>query len=102
MKKINLIIIILFIFTSCGSLGEAGKVLRNEKTTTTDEFLVKKKQPLILPPDFEKIPAPDTINTKSDSEDERIKKILKAPSQTITTSGKSSSTENSILEKIRK
>ena len=28
---------------SCGSFKEAGNVLRNEKTKTTDEFLVKKK-----------------------------------------------------------
>ena len=42
MKKINLIIIITFFFHSCGGFKEAGKVLRNEKISTTDEFLVKK------------------------------------------------------------
>ena len=34
---------ILILLNSCGSLGEAGKILRNEKIKTTDEFLVKKR-----------------------------------------------------------
>ena len=32
---------ILILLNSCGSLGEAGKILRNEKIKTTDEFLEK-------------------------------------------------------------
>ena len=43
---------------------EAGKVLRNEKIKTTDEFLVKKKEPLVLPPDYEKIPEPGSAKKK--------------------------------------
>ena len=34
--------------------GDARKVLRNEKIKTTDEFLVKKREPLVLPPDYRK------------------------------------------------
>ena len=48
MKKINFLLIILITLVSCGSVEEAGKVLRNEKIKTTDEFLVKKRKPLIL------------------------------------------------------
>ena len=33
--------------------------LTGEKADSTDEFLVKKKDPLILPPDFENLPTPD-------------------------------------------
>ena len=51
MKVILFITFLMFIVTSCTSMREAGQVLRNEKVKTTDEFLVKKKQPLILPPD---------------------------------------------------
>ena len=43
MKKVIYLLISTFLLVSCGSLSEAGKVLRNEKKTTTDEFLVKKK-----------------------------------------------------------
>jgi hypothetical protein len=64
MKKITLVALTLLILNSCGGLKEAGKVLRNEKTKTTDEFFVKKKQPLVLPPDYDKIPEPGTLKRK--------------------------------------
>ena len=55
MRK-NIIILLSFVaLASCNTFSDVGKVLRNEKTNTTDEFLVK-KQPLVLPPDFEKLP----------------------------------------------
>ena len=40
--KTTLFFIIGMLLYSCGG-SEIGKVLRNEKTKTTDEFLVKKK-----------------------------------------------------------
>ena len=49
---------------SCASMEDVGKVLRNEKIKTTDEFLVKKKEPLILPPDYDKMPEPGSIKSK--------------------------------------
>ena len=102
MKNINLLLISLILLVSCGGLKEVGKVMRNEKIKTTDEFLVKKKDPLILPPNFEDIPEPDSTVRKKDSEDEKIKKILKVPKSINTSSNKSSSVEESILNQIRK
>ena len=61
MKKINLLLIVYFFLLSCGGLKDAGKVLRNEKIRTTDEFLVKKRNPLVLPPNFEEIPEPQFL-----------------------------------------
>ena len=101
MKNIYILIITIFLLSSCGGLKDAGKVLRNEKITTTDEFLVKKKRPLILPPDYQKLPKPGEIKNKENNAEENIKSILKAPKETIK-ENKSSSTEKSILEKIRK
>lgn len=101
-RTINFIILFLFL-SSCTSVKEAGKVLRNEKIKTTDEFLVKKKDPLILPPDYQKIPLPNTKATKETDDIEEIKKILKAPKKQKTKNMKSSSSvENSILNEIRK
>lgn len=101
MKKINLLIITLFIVTSCGGFKEAGKVLRNEKTNSTDEFLVKKREPLVLPPDYNKIPKPNSKDTNNKYEEEnRIKKILKDSTETKS-SKSTTSTEESILEKIK-
>ena len=98
MKKINIILIFSLLLVSCGN---AGKILRNEKIRTTDEFLVKKKGPLVLPPDYEKIPEPGSVSKKELSEEDKLKKIIKA-SKGSNTKNKSSSVENSILKNIRK
>ena len=95
-----LIFIFLFLI-SCSSFKEAGKVLRNEKTNTTDEFLVKKREPLILPPDFKEIPEPGSIKKENNSEKQKLKKILKAPNNENSNSS-SSNVEKSIIDKIRK
>ena len=77
MKSFLIFFGILFFLVSCGNIGKA---LKNEKTISTDEFLVKKRNPLVLPPDYEKIPEPGSISNKKDNdEEEKIKKILKAP-----------------------
>ena len=100
MKKINLLLIIYFFLVSCGSLSNSGKVLRNEKIKTTDEFLVKKKEPLVLPPDYNKIPEPGSISKNTEEEQDKIKKILNAPKKSINSNA--SSTEESIINRIRK
>ena len=81
-------------------MEEAGKVLKNEKISTTDEFLVKKRQPLILPPDYDKI-LNLTLLIKKEKESDKIKKILKAPKPDVS-AGKISGTEETILNEIRK
>jgi len=101
MRKINLLIILSFILVSCSSLKEAGQMLRNEKIITTDEFLVEKKQPLVLPPNYEKIPEPGSIKARQLNDEDKIKKLLKAPKEDVI-KNKSSSIEDSILNKIRK
>lgn len=95
------LIFIFLILTSCSSFKEAGKILRNEKTNTTDEFLVKKREPLVLPPDFKKIPEPGSIKKENNSEQQKLKIILKAPNDENPNSS-SSNVEKSIIDKIRK
>ena len=77
MNKITLIFIIIFLLNSCGGFKEAGKVLRNEKIRTTDEFLVKKKDPLELPPNYNELPEPGSIKKGETEKNEKIKKLLK-------------------------
>ena len=102
MKNINILLITFFLLASCSSLNDAGKVLRNEKIKSTDEFLVERRDPLVFPPDFEKIPVPGIKEKKQISEEEKIKKMLKANDQRNESSSDSSSIEDSILKKIRK
>ena len=102
MKTFVYIIFIFVLLVSCSGFKEAGKVLRNEKIKTTDEFLVRNKNPLVLPPNYEEIPKPGSIEKKDKNESERIKKILKVPKTDNISKSKSSSIEKSILDKINK
>tara|TARA_Y100001958_G_C20827084_1_gene279493 strand:+ start:185 stop:484 length:300 start_codon:yes stop_codon:yes gene_type:complete len=99
MKKIKFLIIFLILY-SCNSLSEVGSVLRNEKIRTTDEFLVKKRAPLVIPPEMEKIPEPGSKKVKKIDEKDKIRKILQA--NDAEGENKSSSVEDSILNQIRK
>ena len=101
MKNIRILLITFLLFVSCAGLKDAGKVLRNEKITTTDEFLVKKRDPLVLPPDYDKIPEPGTISKKKIDEEDKIKNILNAP-KVENEKKQSSSIEESIINQIRK
>tara|TARA_X000000950_G_scaffold79866_1_gene100510 strand:- start:704 stop:1012 length:309 start_codon:yes stop_codon:yes gene_type:complete len=102
MKKSNFLLILFILLISCSSLSDAKKVLKNEKVTTTDEFLVKKRNPLVIPPDFEEVPIPGSQPKKIINEEEKIKRILNAPKNENNSTSKSSSVENSILKRIRK
>ena len=101
MKNIQFLLIISFFLASCGGLKDAGKVLRNEKIKTTDEFLVKKREPLTLPPDYKNLPEPRSENSKKENEKDKINEILKIPKNKVTKKG-SSNVEQSIISQIRK
>ena len=101
MKKIFYSCIFIFLF-SCASLEEAGKALRNEKSNNTDEFLVKKKEPLIMPPNLDEVPEPLSSKRKKQNEENNIKQILKMPQSVNNKKNSNSSTEDSIIDKIRK
>ena len=105
MKKINKILfycILISLLHSCSGTSDAAKVLKNEKITNTDEFLVKKRDPLILPPDYNTLPSPNSIKESKKDNDNKINKILKLPDQSSATSTGPSSVEESIINNIRK
>ena len=104
MKNFRLILIIFLLVSACTNLDDAKKVLKNEKTSSTDEFLVKKKEPLTLPPDFDKLPLPNSISENKDnslSNEEKIKKILTSEEENLSESGNSSNLEETIIKQIR-
>ena len=101
MKKINLTKFYLILGLFLYSCGDIGKTLRNEKVTNTDEFLVKKRQPLALPPDYQNLPEPGSKNLDKENERRDINKILKAPKNKVKKKG-SSNVEQSIISQIRK
>ena len=104
MKKINILLILLIsilIFNSCTTVKEG---FRSQKKNSTDEFLVEKKSPLVMPPEFNELPTPDNNNQKSENNEEtNIKKLItnNENSSTENISNQNTSFENSILEKIK-
>ena len=98
MYKIINILIIIFFVTSCQSLKTAKKTLTGEKEFSSDEFMVKKKNPLIFPPDYENLPTPDE-EAAAKEEISNFEKTLGASIED--NSSESSSAEESILKKIR-
>ena len=101
-KKILFSLILVSFLHSCGGASNAAKVLKNEKITNTDEFLVKKRDPLILPPEYDTLPKPNSQNKSEKKDDNKINKILKLPDQSTSTATGSSSVEESIIKNIRK
>ena len=95
--------LLIFLVTSCaGTWGNVKRGLTGAKQKSTDEFLVQKKDPLILPPDFESLPSPSD-REEAIEEMSSFEKTLKQTSETEnTTSSTVSSTEDSILKQIRK
>ncbi len=102
MKKVSIIFIIFISLASCSGMSDAKKVLKNQKIKTTDEFLVKKRGPLVLPPNYEEVPKPGTKPVEKENEKNKIKKILKGPKTDNIQKNKSKSLEESILKRIRK
>ena len=102
MKKLFLNFIIFSLLYSCGGNSNIGKVLRNEKITNTDEFLVKKRDPLTMPPDHATLPQPGKINTSKKENNDNIENILKIPKDQNSSTTSTSSVEQSIINEINK
>ena len=105
MKKIKKILfncILIAFLLSCGGASDAAKVLKNEKITNTDEFLVKKRDPLILPPEYDTLPKPNSVKESNKADGNKINKILKFPDKETSATKGSSSVEESIMKNIRK
>ena len=97
-NKIVFFMMLSFLITSCESIREG---LTGSKNQSTDEFLVKKKDPLILPPDFENLPNPSERQI-SVEEMTSFEKTLKKQTISESSSATENSVEESILNQIKK
>ena len=102
--KINNIILILLVALvglSCQSIKDG---LSGKKSENSDEFLVQKKSPLVLPPKFLELPQPKDKDEEHIQLEEEIdiEKILSIKSQTISETNKSNKTaEDFVLKNIK-
>ena len=106
MKKTNPLIasfLILLFLNSCGTVAEG---LGGSKKKGSDEFLVEKKSPLVLPPSFGELPEPgknseeNIISDKKGTSD--IEKIINQSTSVSTNENNNmrNSIEESIIKKI--
>ena len=88
--------LILFL-TSCQSFS-----LKQDKN---EEFLVEKKSPLIMPPDYNELPIPKSENMENDKDDNEIKKLITNSDNNLEQSSDTENTnkklEDSLIEKIK-
>ena len=102
--KISKLLLLLLFLYSCGSVGEA--LQGKKRSDQGDEFLIDKKNPLSMPPDFDKLPKPGEANVKStkdiENDQSNIKNLLKnTGDENVSNSDQSTSIESSILKKIK-
>ena len=99
LKILILIYLILFVY-SCGSIKEGFK---NQKKNSSDEFLVEKKSPLVMPPDYNDLPLPESNETKTKINDNKIKELVISNENSDNKSKNvNQNFEQSLLEKIKK
>lgn len=107
MKKTKLLLFFLIIITFLGACGTISDGFRSQKKNSIDEFMVEKKSPLVMPPDFDELPLPNQNNQNSEKEKEAdIKSLISnnenTSNNTQNSSNQNTNFENSILEKIKK
>ena len=93
---------LLFLLSSCQSAKEG---LTRGKKNNTDEFLVQKKNPLVLPPDYNDLPLPKDYEIEHDQSSanivNEIKKLIESEKKDNISNNDSvgdSSLEDSIIK----
>tara|TARA_B100000902_G_C26998523_1_gene758663 strand:- start:450 stop:767 length:318 start_codon:yes stop_codon:yes gene_type:complete len=100
-KTILFVILAINFVYSCSTLKEGFK---SQRKNSTDEFLVEKKQPLVVPPDFDALPVPN--QKKINSDENQLEKLIIEDNDNTQNQEKNKisnqNTENFILKKIKK
>ena len=102
MKKFFLLLVLFNILNACQSMEDA---LTLKKKNNSDEFLVEKKNPLVLPPSYGELPLPnEKIKEETNENSNEIQVTLGNEKIEINETIKNSSPsslEKSVLEKIK-
>jgi|TARA_Y100000389_G_scaffold99574_1_gene96303 hypothetical protein len=104
MSKIKKFILLthILLLASCNTVNNA---LTNPKKNSTDEFLVEKKSPLVMPPDYNELPIPNENNEQKDKNDSEFKTLISKKVQDAEADNNQDNNKNIeelILDKIKK
>ena len=92
--------LILFV-QSCAAVKEG---FSNQKKNNTDEFLVEKKAPLVMPPNYNELPTPKESDLSTEKNNNNVKDLISSSEDKKSISTDSDSTnsiEKSVLDKIK-
>jgi hypothetical protein len=105
MKKffnILLLIVLIVPIVACKTIKDG---FESQRKNSTEEFLVEKKKPLVMPPDYNELPVPITNENKKDLEESEIKNLLMGDTNkkenTNSNNVENKNIEKSILKKIK-
>jgi len=101
-EKIILIILLTILTSACQALKDG--LEGNKKSKSAEEFLIQKKNPLVLPPDFSKMPTPINDKKKEETTNFEIEDILGKKNKKAETNeivNTNSNIKKSVLEKIK-
>ena len=98
MNKFVLLIFVSTFLISCQSVKDG---LTGVKRNNSDEFLIEKKNPLVMPPDIDDLPEPKGNNGIKEAESD-FEKTLKSKDskKTKSNSEKTGTLQESIIKKI--
>ena len=104
MKQIKLKLIIfislIMLLQNCSGAREAFE--GQKRSEQSDEFLVKKKNPLTMPPDMNKLPQPgDDFETENIQNNQDVKELLKINKNQNKTNENKSDLISDMLKKIQ-
>ena len=103
MKKIRSILFLLIVFFTFQSCQTVKEGFTSQKKKSTDEFLVEKKSPLVMPPDFNELPLPKISENIEEEENEsgnNIEKLISNNNSPESSGVQDKNFENLIIEKI--
>ena len=102
-KNILFLSLLVFFITSCAdSYDSVKRGLTGAKNKSADEFLVEKKDTLVLPPNYDELPSPDPTEDDIEKISSFEKKLTKSSSfEEDFETNSSASAEESILKQIR-
>ena len=98
-KSTIIFLIIIFLFSNCSSF------YKSKEQNKSDEFLVEKKSPLVMPPDYSELPIPESQNNSNEKTTNDIKNLINKDKVNLENSSEKKNQkktfENLIIEKIK-
>jgi hypothetical protein len=91
---------IILMLCSCGTIKEG---FTNQKKNSSDEFLVEKKSPLVVPPSYGELPIPSNEKTDKKNQTNNIESLIikKKNDEKLENVESDKNFEQSILKKIK-